>query len=71
MITVDWIDAAQQLPDDDTLVLLALADSEVWPGFRDGDFWRLADAMPVAEGVTHWMHLPAAPAHQVAERKAA
>jgi hypothetical protein len=61
MIAVEWTDAAQQLPDDDTLVLLALADGEVWTGFRDGDIWRLADAMPAGEGVTHWMHMPPGP----------
>lgn len=62
MIALEWTDAAAALPDDDTLVLIALADSEVWPGYRDGDIWRYVDAMPIrSERVTHWMPLPAAP----------
>lgn len=63
MLTVTWKDAGAELPDDDTLVLLALNDDEVWPGYRDGDIWRYVDAMPITgEHVTHWMHLPPAPA---------
>lgn len=62
MTTLDWIDTAAALPDDDTLVLLALNDDDVWPGYRDGDIWRYVDAMPItAERVTHWMKLPPAP----------
>ena len=58
-----WIPVTDHLPDADTLVLLALNDDDVWPGFRDGDTWRYVDAMPiVVERVTHWMHLPPAPA---------
>lgn len=62
MATLAWTDAAAALPDDDTLVLLALNDDDVWPGYRDGDIWRYVDAMPIAiERVTHWMHMPPAP----------
>lgn len=62
-----WILATDQLPDDDTLVLVATSDGEVWPAYRDGDIWRWGDAMPVAaESVTHWMHLPAAPLRSAA-----
>ncbi len=62
-----WILAADKLPDDDTLVLVATVDGEVWPAYRDGDIWRWADAMPASEKcITHWIHLPAAP-----QRKAA
>jgi hypothetical protein len=58
-----WIDAAIALPDADTLVLLALNDDDVWPGYLDGDIWRYVDAMPItSERVTHWMHLPTGPA---------
>lgn len=57
-----WIDAATALPDADTLVLLALNDDDVWPGFLDGDTWRYTDAMPItSERVTHWMSMPAPP----------
>ena len=58
----DWTAVAEQLPDDGILVLLALSDEEVWPGFRDGDVWRYVDATPIEPvQVTDWMHLPAAP----------
>jgi hypothetical protein len=56
-----WINVAASMPDDDVLVLLAISDKEVWPGFRDGDLWRYADAMVVTATVTHYMELPAAP----------
>ncbi len=57
-----WAPVAAGLPDDDTLVLIALNDDDVWTGFRDGDVWRYADAMPITkERVTHWMHMPAHP----------
>jgi hypothetical protein len=63
MILLTWNDAAATLPDDDTLVLIALNDDDVWPGYRDGDVWRYLDTMPITvERVTHWMPLPAAPA---------
>jgi hypothetical protein len=62
MTALEWVNVAHQLPDDDTLVLLALNDDDVWPGYRDGDAWRYVDAMPITtERVTHWMHMPAAP----------
>lgn len=62
MSSNNWTPAAAALPDDDTLVLLALNDDDVWPGYRDGDTWRYVDAMPITgERVTHWMHLPPAP----------
>jgi len=62
MSALAWTDAAAALPDDDTLVLLALNDDDVWPGYRDGETWRYVDAMPITgERVTHWMHMPAGP----------
>nr|WP_307742719.1 DUF551 domain-containing protein [Massilia varians] len=62
-----WVPVTEKLPDDDTLVLLALNDDEAWPGYRDGDIWRYVDAMPIAnERVTHWMKMPAVPARGAA-----
>lgn len=58
----DWIPVAEKLPDDQTLVLVALNDDNVWTGFRDAGIWRYADAMPIhAERVTHWRSMPAPP----------
>ena len=57
-----WTDTSAALPDDDTLVLIALPDGEVWPAFRDYGRWCYSSGMPVAPTqVTHWMHMPAAP----------
>jgi ParB-like chromosome segregation protein Spo0J len=69
-VTLEWIPAAARLPDDDTTVLGALTDSEVWPMYRDGLGWRAQDGMPIApELVTHWMHVPAAPITPTTEEK--
>lgn len=57
-----WIPVDQKLPDDQTLVLIALNDDDVWTGFRDAGIWRYVDAMPIdAERVTHWRSMPAPP----------
>lgn len=57
-----WTSVTDRLPDDEILVLLALSDEEVWPGFRDGDVWRYVDATPIESAmVTDWMDLPPAP----------
>lgn len=48
-----------QLPDSDITVLMRLDDDEypVWPGFHDGEQWRVADGEQVTTNVTGWMHL--------------
>lgn len=67
MLIQDWTPITERLPDDDTLVLLALSDEEVWPGFRDGEVWRYVDATPIESAlVTDWMDLPAAPKRKAA-----
>ena len=57
-----WIDPQQQLPDDETTVLIRLIGDSgpVWIGYHDGEAWRYADAQTVTNGrkVTGWMHLP-------------
>jgi hypothetical protein len=64
-----WIPVSDRLPDDETLVLLALNDDDVWPGFRASDTWRYVDAMPITvERVTHWMPMPAPPATNTSEQ---
>jgi len=62
MSAYPWKPVAEGLPDDETLVLIALNDDDVWTGYRDGDIWRYVDAMPItAERVTHWMPMPPHP----------
>ena len=62
MLIDDWTPVSAGLPDDELLVLVALSDDEVWPGFKDGDVWRYVDATPIeASTVTHWTNLPPAP----------
>lgn len=62
-----WIAVSDKLPDDQTLVLIALNDDDVWTGFRDAGIWRYVDAMPIAaERVTHWRSMPAPPARSEA-----
>ena len=57
-----WIDVTQQLPDDDTCVLIALDDGEVWTGYHDGDDgWHYVSSDPLESRVTHWMDLPNPP----------
>ena len=58
---IEWTAVAAALPDDDILVLLALENSEVWPGVRDYGRWIYLSGAEVRERVTHWMPLPAAP----------
>ncbi len=61
MLNTSWTDAATALPDDDTLVLVALDDGEVWPAERDSGRWIYISGAEIRELVTHWMHLPRAP----------
>lgn len=60
---MNWKAVTEELPDDDTTVLMATTTSEpVWPGFRDGDRWRDMSGWPLPDGtVTHWMHFPDPP----------
>lgn len=67
MIINDWTPIGVGLPDDDTLVLVALSDDEVWPGFLDGTTWRYVDATPIESAcVTHWTNMPPAPTKEAA-----
>jgi hypothetical protein len=66
MNDVKWIPCADRMPDDETIVLVAIDPSHeqygepVWLGYHDGDDgWRTAEGLQVP--VTHWMELPAAP----------
>jgi hypothetical protein len=68
MNVVTWIDATKELPDDETAVLIALSDGEVWIGFHEADEWRLLCACcgeGIVQGngvlVTHWAEFPDPP----------
>jgi hypothetical protein len=59
--TLNWFSPATP-PDDDTTVLLALSDVDVWPGYLDGRVWHSTDGMPLDAGrVIAWMHMPVGP----------
>lgn len=61
---VTWIYCDDELPDDDTTVLLAIDDDgsdEVEIGYHSGDRWLLSNCMR-ARGVYAWAHAPAKPA---------
>lgn len=57
--------SADQPPDDDMTVLIALSDGEVWTGFMDAGDWRFVCGELVDQGegtkVTHWAEFPDPP----------
>jgi len=55
------VDATVELPDEDITVLVALADGEVWTGFRDAGEWRYVSADLIEARVTHWAEFPEPP----------
>ncbi len=63
MITepIEWRAPAEAMPDDESTVLLKLADADgepVWPGYCLDGQWYLADGMPTG-GVQMWAQMPA------------
>ena len=69
--SIQWVPAADVVPDDETTVLIALDDGEVWTGFKDGDDWRYVSADKVEATVTHWAHFPEPPEARVAIKEEA
>lgn len=64
-IAIDWHPVAGGFPDDDTTVLVALDDKEVYTAYRDAGNWRAIDSSPIPdECVAHWAHMPAPPGHE-------
>ena len=59
--TITWMEAKVELPDDDITVLIALADGEVWTGFRDAGEWRFVTADLIESKVVWWAHFPNPP----------
>ncbi|MBY0557586.1 MAG: hypothetical protein K2P77_10315 [Burkholderiaceae bacterium] len=61
-----WV-SSETPPDDESLVLLATSDGDVYPGYIDGGVWRYADAMPVSVlEVVAWRALPPGPPREPA-----
>mgnify|MGYP007077649795 CR=1 FL=1 len=58
-----WV--KDSLPDSDLTVLVRTNDPEfaVWPGFHDGEGWRMADASTAVGLVLGWMNLEDAAKH--------
>ncbi|MFO0253384.1 MAG: hypothetical protein ACK52V_04640 [Betaproteobacteria bacterium] len=56
--TITWHPVAEQLPDDDLLVLLSGGDAAM--GFLDGDSWRDETAMPI-QAPAWWAYFPPGP----------
>ncbi|QKJ65270.1 hypothetical protein HQN60_00120 [Deefgea piscis] len=57
----NWTATTEGGLDDETTVLMALKDHEVWPGYRIGQQWFYASGDPCAEIPTHWMDIPRHP----------
>jgi len=58
--TITWHEPAEKLPDADVTVLIEVEEVDgepVWPGYLDGDEWKLADGMPVTK-VRRWADMP-------------
>ena len=60
---VTWRDPVDELPDDEMIVLVAVAGDAgdpVWLGYHTDGGWRTPDHEPIE--VTHWAELPEVPA---------
>lgn len=55
---------AGTLPEDETTVLIADEDGEVWLGYHTDGQWHGIDAMPLNWTPTEWAHPPQRPAKQ-------
>jgi hypothetical protein len=59
---MEWIDANEELPDDEETVLIALDDGEVWTGYHSEGRWWYVCADPIDSArITHWLPFPPAP----------
>lgn len=63
---ITWVNADEDLPDDEITVLLALEDGEVWTGYHDGGRWYYASGDLISTSkVLHWANFPTPPSAQV------
>jgi hypothetical protein len=63
-VSMNWVDADKQKPDDGETVIIHMQGGEVWTGFLDGDVWRNVSGARILyseEPVLHWMPLPNPP----------
>ncbi len=65
--TLNWIPIFDELPDEQSTVLIAEHDGEVSLGFLDDGDWRYDTAERVLSYVTHWADVPAHPVPFVKE----
>ena len=56
-----WIPVSENLPDDETEVIIHTADDDVATGFLDAGVWRYTNAARVHIAVLNWQHLPEPP----------
>jgi len=61
MTAITWNKCSDSLPDDESAVLIAFSDGEVWTGFHDADCWRYVSADPVECDPVWWAHFPEPP----------
>ena len=66
--TITWHEAAAELPDDETTVLVQSPDGSepVWPGFHDERGWHWIESTERCIAVTAWADMPAGPTPQAA-----
>ena len=61
---IAWIAVADELPDDDTTVMIYCpgSDEPVWLGWHDEDGWHEVDASPIGDDeVRAWADIPNGP----------
>ena len=56
-----WTPVGEELPDEETSVIVATDDGHVDAGFLLEGKWRWLDAGTIKVAVTHWMHFPEPP----------
>ena len=70
--SVIWIDPKAEMPDDETTVLIALSDGEVWTGHHADGMWLFCEGSPVDQGegtsVEWWAEFPLPPNDQAQVR---
>jgi len=70
--SVIWISPKVEMPDDETTVLIALSDGEVWTGYHADGMWLFCEGSPIDQGdgtfVEWWAEFPLPPPADVDAR---